>query len=186
MTAVRRLRGAPVPDPVPPPVDPDVDLHLARDRAELRRHPALVLGAISAGGVIGALARHGVQAVLPHRPAAFGWATFAVNVAGCLLIGVLMVLVTRVWAGRPLLRPFLGVGVLGGFTTFSTYVVDAQQAVRAGAVPTALVYLAGTVASALVAVWAGTALTAWLVARAPSRARGAVPAPGHRAGGGAR
>ncbi len=175
-----------MPDPVPPPVDPDVDLHLARDRAELRRHPALVLGAISVGGVTGALARHGVQVLLPHRPAAFGWATFAVNVVGCLLIGVLMVLVTQVWTGRPLLRPFLGVGVLGGFTTFSTYVVDAQQAMHAGAVPIAVAYLAGTVASALVAVWAGTALAARVVARTPPRAGGAVPASGHRADGGAR
>src|SRR5206468_23399 len=51
----------------------------------------------------------------------------AVNVLGCGLIGVLMVLVGELWTGRRLLRPFLGTGVLGGFTTFSTYAVDLQH-----------------------------------------------------------
>jgi CrcB protein len=58
-----------------------------------------------------------------------------------------------------LLRPFLGVGVLGGFTTFSTYVVDIQQAITAAAATTGLAYLAATLVAALIAVFLGTAAT---------------------------
>jgi CrcB protein len=74
-----------------------------------------------------------------------------------------MVLVTEVWTGQRLVRPFLGVGVLGGYTTFSTYVVDIQRLVNAGAAATALMYLIGTVVGALLAVYAGVTATRWLI-----------------------
>ncbi|TDE20929.1 CrcB family protein [Actinomadura sp. 6K520] len=146
-------------------VDPDVDLAVPEQRSELRRAPWTTLGAISAGGVLGALARYGISVALPHRPDTFGWATWSVNVAGCLLIGVLMVAITEVWRAHRLVRPFLGVGVLGGFTTFSTYIVEAQQAIEAGAAGTGLLYLAATLAGALVAVYAGAKLTRLAVRR---------------------
>lgn len=146
-------------------VDPDVDLRVPAQRRELRAHPWAVLGSISAGGVAGALARYGLSAAFPHQPGRFPWATFAVNVSGCLLIGVLMVLVSQVWTRWSLARPFLGVGVLGGFTTFSTYVVEIQRAVAAGAAGTGLLYLAATVFAALLAVWGGTLVAGWAVGR---------------------
>lgn len=114
---------------------------------------ARVLGAISAGGVLGALARYGLGVWFPHVP----WTTLVVNATGCLLIGVLMVLIT---GAHPLVRPFLGVGVLGGYTTFSTYVVDV---LRLGSPATTLVYLFGTPLLAMAAVWAGTAVTRWVL-----------------------
>ena len=143
----------------PEPVDSDVDLHVPAQRSELRRAPWAVLAAVSAGGVLGALGRYAVAVAWPHRPGEFPWATFAVNVSGCLLIGVLMVLVTEVWTAHRLVRPFLGTGVLGGYTTFSAYAVDVQQLVAAGSVGTALLYLAGTLAAALGAASAGLTLT---------------------------
>lgn len=118
-----------------------------------------VIAAISAGGVLGAIARYGLTSAFPPDPAGFAWATFAVNVSGCFLMGVLMVAVELVVPGRALVRPFLGVGVLGGYTTFSAYSLDAYQAWNAGAAQLAVVYLAGTLIAALVAVWAGSALT---------------------------
>ncbi|MBY8870348.1 CrcB family protein [Micromonospora sp. PLK6-60] len=145
-------------------VDPDVDLRVPADRGELRAHPAAVLGVIAAGGALGALARAGLQAAFPPAPAGFPWATFGINVAGCLLIGALLALITARPAG-PLVRPFLGVGMLGGFTTFSAYVVDVQRVVAAGAPGVALGYLAATVVGALLAVWAGDAVTGALLAR---------------------
>ncbi|WBB80937.1 CrcB family protein [Micromonospora sp. WMMD882] len=148
-----------------PRTDPDVDLRRPADRVELRARPAATLGAIAAGGMLGALARAGAQAAVPHRPTGFPWATFGVNALGCLLIGALMVLLTRVWGGRWLLRPFLAVGALGGFTTFSAYAVEAQQAVRAGAPAVALAYLTGTLVAALAAARAGEAATDWLLDR---------------------
>ncbi|WP_229405359.1 CrcB family protein [Micromonospora sp. NBRC 110038] len=157
--------------PTPRRVDPDVDLRVPADRGELRAHPAVVLGVIAAGGVLGALARAGVQAAFPHPPTGFGWATFGVNVSGCLLIGALMAVVTT---GRvpPLTRPFLGVGVLGGYTTFSTYVVDVRQAAAAGAAGTALAYLAATLLGAVAAVWVGDAAAGRLLGRATGAREG--------------
>jgi CrcB protein len=153
-----------VEDPVSQPdrTDPDVDLHVSADRGELRTGPVPVLAAISAGGACGALARYGLATAWPHPPAGFPWATFVTNVSGCLLIGVLMVLVPEVLPGR-LVRPFLGVGVLGGYTTFSTYIVDVHQAASVGAAGVALAYLTGTVAAAILAVWCGSAGTGWMI-----------------------
>jgi fluoride exporter len=118
-----------------------------------------VLAAVSAGGVLGALARYGISAAWSHPAAGFPWATWTINVTGCFLIGVLMVLIARLWPERRLIRPFFGVGVLGGYTTFSTSVVDVQQAVGHGAPGVAVLYLGATLVGALIAVWAGTAVT---------------------------
>ncbi|GAA1806499.1 hypothetical protein GCM10009682_30520 [Luedemannella flava] len=147
----------------PAPIDADVDLHVPAERAELRPSPVPVLAAISAGGVLGALARYGVSLAWPHAPGQFAWSTFVVNVSGCLLIGVLMTLITEKVATWRLLRPFLGVGVLGGYTTFSTYVVDIGRAAGAGAAGVALAYLAATLVGAVLAVWAGASVTAWAI-----------------------
>jgi CrcB protein len=120
-----------------------------------------VLVAISAGGVLGALARYGLSELLPHRAGTWPWATWLANVSGCLLIGVLMVLVTDVWPDRRYLRPFLGVGVLGGYTTFSTAMADVHRLVAGGSPGLGLLYLGGTALAAVVAVAAG-----WFSARA--------------------
>ncbi|MEO3804624.1 CrcB family protein [Nonomuraea sp. B1E8] len=138
------------------PIDPDSDLHVPAQRAEVSGH---VLAVIAAGGALGALARHGVQTAMPAGPADFPWATFWINVSGCLLIGVLMVVITEVRRAHRLVRPFLGVGVLGGYTTFSTYADGVRQTVEAGAPVTGLAYLAGTLLAALAAVVAGMWLT---------------------------
>ncbi|MET8255031.1 CrcB family protein [Micromonospora sp. NPDC005197] len=158
-----------MPEPFEPRTDPDVDLRVPADRRELTAHPATILAVIAAGGALGALARAGLQHVAPHAPTAFGWATFGVNVSGCLLIGVLMAVLGHLGGGHPLARPFLGVGVLGGFTTFSTYAVDVQQALVAGAPGVALAYLAATVLGALVAVGLGDAAATGLLRRRVAR-----------------
>jgi CrcB protein len=141
------------------PIDSDVDLRLTRQRAEPRRAPWAIIGAISAGGVLGSEGRYALSVLWPQSAGGFPWATFITNVTGCFLVGVLMVLITEVWSAHRLLRPFLGVGVLGGYTTFSTYVLDVQQLVMAGAARTALLYLAGTLFAALAAAYAGIFVT---------------------------
>jgi CrcB protein len=137
------------------PTNRGVDLSLPRQRRAQRRPPWAALGSVAAGGAIGATARYELGVAFPTVPTGFPWTTFAINVSGCLLIGALMVLVTEVWAGHRLVRRFLGVGVLGGFTTFSTYVVEIRQLVDAGAAGVALAYLVGTAVAALAATWAG-------------------------------
>ncbi|MDD9207424.1 CrcB family protein [Georgenia sp. 10Sc9-8] len=125
-----------------------------------RQHDIAVPTAIAVGGASGALARHGLATLLPHGAGGFPWATFLTNVVGCLAIGVLMVLLTEVvMSPHRLLRPFLGIGLLGGFTTFSTYAVQVHQLTGTGQVVMALAYLLGTVTAALVAVAVGTAST---------------------------
>jgi CrcB protein len=153
-------------------VDPDVDLHRPEQRPELRRHGLSVLAAISAGGVVGASARYGVGLALPHGPDGWPWSTFLINTSGCFLIGVLMVLILEVWVAHRLVRPFLGVGVLGGYTTFSTYAVEAQQLIGAGRPGLALAYLGATVVAALVAVLVGISVTRALTGITPRKRGG--------------
>jgi len=127
------------------------------------RRDAAVIGMIAAGGMIGAAARHAVALALPTRDG-FPWGTLLVNVSGCLLIGVLMVVILEATAPHPLARPFLGVGVLGGYTTFSTYAVEVHALLLDHRVGTAVAYLLGTVLAALVAVQLGVVSARALVA----------------------
>jgi CrcB protein len=125
--------------------------------------PAMIIAAVAAGGVVGALSRYGAGVALPTAPGTFPLATFLVNALGCFLMGALVAGLGR-WPGaHPLARPFLGTGVLGGFTTFSTYAVDSDGLLTGPAphVALGLAYLVGT----LVAAIGAAALGGWLVRR---------------------
>lgn len=128
-----------------------------------------VVLAVGLGGGLGALARYGLALLLLTPPGRFPWSTFVTNTLGCLLIGVLVVLITEVWTAHRLVRPFLGVGVLGGFTTFSTYAVEVRALLHPGSVVLAFTYLAGTFLAAMLAVligvWATRAATSTLLKR---------------------
>jgi CrcB protein len=129
------------------------------------RGQAPVLAVVSLGGVIGACARYGAGLLWPTGPAtasgAFPWTTLVVNALGCAVIGVFMVVITEIRPAHRLVRPFFGTGVLGGFTTFSTYAVDVQRLVDHGSAGRALAYLVATPLAALLSVWAASALTRW-------------------------
>ena len=99
-------------------VDPDVDDPAQRDGAGRRELGTLAV--IALGGVLGAEARYGLATAIPHGDSGWPWATLLTNLVGSFVIGVLMVVVER-RAPHPLVRPFLGVGICGGFTTFSTF-----------------------------------------------------------------
>lgn len=119
----------------------------------LRSTPASALAAVSIGGAIGALARYGLTVAFPHST--FDVATLVANVIGGFLIGALMVLITEFYPGSRLVRPFFGVGVLGGFTTFSAYIVDIGRAANAGETFIAVAFAFTTLASALLAAAVG-------------------------------
>lgn len=144
------------------PVHPDIDLRQARP-VRHRRDEATMLATIAVGGATGAGARYLIGEGWPTPAGAFPFSTLAINVLGCALIGVLMVLITEVWSRQRLIRPFLGTGVLGGFTTFSTYTVDIQRLVAGAHVDIALLYLALTPIGALLAVWVSASATRRLV-----------------------
>ncbi|MDT9690240.1 CrcB family protein [Streptomyces sp. P9(2023)] len=125
-----------------------------------------VVGAVAAGGALGAVARYGASLAWATPHGAFPWTTLTVNATGCAAIGVLMVLVTEaVSAPHPLLRPFLGTGILGGYTTFSTASLDTQRLLDAGDTARGVAYMGATVAAALAAVWAATTATRGVLAR---------------------
>ncbi|MEU3464190.1 fluoride efflux transporter CrcB [Streptomyces sp. NPDC006733] len=124
-----------------------------------------LLAVIALGGAAGACARYGAALLWPTPAGAFPWTTLLVNTVGCAVMGVFMVLISEVWAVHPLVRPFFGTGVLGGFTTFSTYAVDIRGLLEHGEPATGLAYLAGTALAALAAVWTGTALGRRLAVR---------------------
>ncbi|WP_369140128.1 fluoride efflux transporter CrcB [Modestobacter versicolor] len=121
--------------------------------------------AAAVGGGLGALARWAVGVALPHPAGAWPWATVLVNLTGCLVLGVLLAAVFARHPDRPLLRPFLGTGVLGGYTTFSTFSVDAVQLADAGRGGVALGYVVVSVVGGVLAAAAGVRLGRALPAR---------------------
>ncbi|MGW5354538.1 FluC/FEX family fluoride channel [Streptomyces sp. NPDC004031] len=123
-----------------------------------------VVGVVAAGGAAGACARYGAALLWPQRAGTFPWTTFGVNVTGCAVIGAFMVVITEVWAAHRLVRPFFGTGVLGGYTTFSTYAVESRRLVDAHQAATAAAYTAATLAAALGAVWASAWATRGVLA----------------------
>jgi crcB protein len=110
---------------------------------------------VGLGGCMGAVARYAVALAMGQAAMQrFPWPTFAVNAAGCLAIGLLAGLSTRVPVPAQL-RLFLVTGLLGGFTTFSAFGLESLQLLRRGEPALAAAYVAGSVAAGLLAVWLG-------------------------------
>lgn len=118
-----------------------------------------ILAVIALGGGLGSVARHLLAQAIPTAPGGFPWATFLTNVSGCLVLAVLMVYVLEVWPPSRYVRPFFGVGFLGGFTTFSTFTVEILRTGQP------VVYAAASLAAGLAAVWGGFALARLLSRR---------------------
>ncbi len=121
------------------------------------RLDARELAAIFAGGVIGALARVGLAQAAPHGVGAWPWSTFVANMAGALLLGYF---VTRLQERLPpssYRRPFLGTGLCGALTTFSTLQLELFDMLDAGEVGLAAGYVAATLAGGFLCVHLATA-----------------------------
>jgi CrcB protein len=117
-----------------------------------------VAAVIAAGGMLGAAARHGVAVAVPLDGHGFPWATLWTNVTGSAVLGLLS---AHLLSRRPsnwYLRPFLVSGVLGAYTTYSTFVVETDLLIRAGRLPTALVYAAASIAAGCAAAGVGLVL----------------------------
>lgn len=119
-----------------------------------------LIAAVSAGGIVGTLLRFATASwVSAHWPRQFYLGTLAVNLVGCLLIGLLYGL----FLNRPLvpleLRTGLIVGFLGGLTTFSSFSLDTVRLLESGQAPLAFGYAAASVLGGLLATWAGLYLT---------------------------
>lgn len=110
---------------------------------------------VGIGGGLGALARYKIGGVILHYAAdwRFPLSTFAVNVFGCLIAGVLAGLVERHGLFSPDVRLCLFTGLLGGFTTFSAFGMDAVFLLRRGEVGVACAYVAASVLCGIAALW---------------------------------
>lgn len=130
------------------------------------RHPARKLLAIYAGGVAGALIRVGLARAFPTAADAWPWPTFAVNLAGALLLGYFFALF-RDHPEESLRHPFLGTGICGTLTTFSTLQLELYGLVDEGEAGLAAAYLAATLAGGYLLLRLGILLEA----RWPQRSR---------------
>jgi CrcB protein len=121
--------------------------------------------ALAAGGGLGAMLRFALALWVDARAGVhFPWGTLAVNVAGCFGIGVLATLADEHALVSPALRLFLVTGLLGGFTTFSTFGMETWQLVEDGRALAALGNAGGSVVAGLAAVVAGVAITRGVLA----------------------
>jgi len=116
---------------------------------------------VLAGAGLGGLTRYTLGTwIMARSGVRFPLGTFLINISGSFFIGLVMTLLTERLQPHPNWRLFLVVGVLGGYTTFSSFEYETLQAVRDGERWMGLLYVAGSVLLGYVAVWLGAALTA--------------------------
>lgn len=112
--------------------------------------------AVALGGALGALGRYGVDRLIERRSVAvFPWSTFAINVGGCLVIGALIAALVDRHHTPAWLRLGLTMGLIGGFTTFSTYAQETLDLLEEGHAGIALTNALGSVAAGVTAVIVG-------------------------------
>ena len=137
-----------------------------REERDLLDQPVLPLFGLSAGtlaaiflgGAMGTVVRYLLESHHSIPAGSFPWPTLLVNLSGSLAIGFLVPVSEHVTPRAPLLRPLFIIGLLGGWTTYSTLAVDATLLAKGGDVVTCLAYLVATVAGGLALVVLGHAI----------------------------
>lgn len=143
------------------PLDPDLDtgppgrLGPRRRRRRFLRPQVIIVGSLAVGGSVGAVARYAISLALPTVTGRFPWGTFVINISGSFVLGFLLIILIEQFPMGRLARPVIGTGVIGAYTTFSTFMVEAVLLVRAGDPGLALAYLVASLVLGLVAVWVG-------------------------------
>lgn len=113
---------------------------------------------VVAGGALGSGLRHTLSGALSHEGEAFPQGTFAVNLIGSFLLAVLFELAPE----QGSLRLFLGAGVMGGFTTYSSFNLETMKLLTGGNAATGLLYMVATLVGCLVAACIGVGCVRWL------------------------
>jgi CrcB protein len=113
---------------------------------------------IALGGALGSVLRYTVDGAVVDRLGPTTLGTFAVNVTGALLLGLFVGVTEERWLAPPLARPAIAIGLLGGYTTFSTLMFETVDLAEAGSLFAALVNVVGSVAAGLAAMYAGLAI----------------------------
>jgi CrcB protein len=115
--------------------------------------------AIAVAGALGALARYGLEGFVSRRQSgAFPWGTFAVNISGAFVLGLVFTLATERWGLAPWLRSALTIGFLGAYTTFSTLSFETYRLAADRALGLAVGNMLGSCAAGLAAVYLGVVL----------------------------
>jgi CrcB protein len=118
-----------------------------------------VIVGVALGGALGASARYGLDRLIERSSnAVYPWSTFTINVTGCFLIGLISAALVDRHHLPAWLRIGLVVGVVGGYTTFSTFAQEALDLKDIHHVGVAFAYVVASVGLGLAAVYAGTAL----------------------------
>ena len=118
-----------------------------------------VIVGVALGGALGASARWGLDRFIEARSdAVFPWATFTINLTGCFVIGILEVQLVDRHELPAWIRIGMLVGVIGGYTTFSTFSQEGFTLIESGDFGVAFLYAAGSVTLGLLAVYVGTLL----------------------------
>ena len=114
---------------------------------------------VGLGGAIGAIARFMTMSVIGHYfHGTFPWGTFAVNIIGSFVLGALIEVTALQWSPSPEIRAMIVVGLLGAFTTFSTFSMDAYYLIDRGAITEGALYIMGSVLLCIMGFWAGMSL----------------------------
>lgn len=138
------------PDAVRPPGRRRVSPH--------QRRQVALIASIAIGGACGALLRDLAFSLFPTPAGTFPWVTFVVNVSGSAVLGFLLVLLAAQFPRSRLARAVIGTGVIGAYTTFSTFVVEADLLLRSGRITLAITYILGSVTAGVAAALLGSAL----------------------------
>jgi CrcB protein len=145
-------------DPDLAPTDPAEPALVGHRRLPRRRHGRAqpdVLAVIALGGMVGATARFKLAEALPTAPGHFPWATFWTNMSGSFVLGFLLVVLLERFPPSRYLRPFLATGILGAYTTMSTYLVETAVLIKDGYAATGLLYGVGSLVTGLILAYAG-------------------------------
>lgn len=165
------------------PTDPEIPEPAQSAPADGASRPAprRVLAAVAAGGALGGPVRYGLGLGFTTAPHTFPVTTFVINVTGSFILALLMVFILDIWPPTAYVRPFFCVGFLGAYTTFSTWMVDTDRLIAAGAYSTAavnlLLSLAAGIAATSLGLSVGRGVAAWRIRRADVAADAAQSRP---------
>jgi len=128
-----------------------------RRRFRGRAAPSVLI-AIAIGGGLGTLGRYGISRIIHVSPDTFPWATFVTNLSGAFVIGVFLTLILERLQPARFARPFFAIGVLGGFTTYSTMAVETVTLCQDGYPVLGIGYLLASVFAGLACCYLGIVL----------------------------
>ena len=130
------------------------------------RMPRGVVAAVAAGGALGAPARYEISQLIHVARDSFPWATFVTNLSGAFVLGMFLTYVLEHRPSTDYLRPFVAIGFLGAFTTFSTMAVETVTLAKDGYVLLGAGYLIVSIAAGPGVTYLGIVIARLLPARA--------------------